>query len=91
MLPTTRNAFDLDRFIADCRAALREDMGQKAVREVMAAALSNRGLRDALGEPGRAQVQKLQELNALDADPPGSVDLQTWRMLRDRACVTQDY
>jgi peptidoglycan hydrolase-like protein with peptidoglycan-binding domain len=36
-------------------------------------------------------VRELQELNALDTDPPGSVDLQTWRMLRDRACVTQDY
>ncbi len=43
------------------------------------------------GPETSAQVRKLQELNALDTDPPGSVDLQTWRMLRDRACVTQDY
>ncbi len=36
-------------------------------------------------------VKELQELHALDTNPPGSVDLQTWRMLRDRACVTEDY
>lgn len=43
------------------------------------------------GRRASAEVQKLQEINALDTDPPGSVDLQTWQMLRDRACVTQDY
>jgi hypothetical protein len=37
------------------------------------------------------EVERLQKLNALDTDPPGSVDLQTWAMLRDRGCVTQAY
>ena len=59
MLPMTRHAFDLDRFIADCRAALDEQPPQKAVREVMVRALSDpAAVRDALGAP-RAQVQKL--------------------------------
>lgn len=62
MLPATRRAFDLDRFIEDCRAALREDPPQKAVREVMARALSDpAAMRDALGAPARAQIQKLHQ------------------------------
>lgn len=59
MLTVMRSAFDLDRFIADCRAALREDPPQKAVREVLARALEGAGLRDAMGEPKCAQLQKL--------------------------------
>jgi predicted metal-dependent enzyme (double-stranded beta helix superfamily) len=59
MLPMTRSTFDLDHFIEDCRTALREDPPQKAVREVLAGALSGRGLRAALGEPRRAQIQTL--------------------------------
>jgi predicted metal-dependent enzyme (double-stranded beta helix superfamily) len=53
--------FDLDRFIADCRAALAEDKGgHRAVREVVARAVSEPGaVLQGLGEPGRAQVQKL--------------------------------
>ena len=31
--------FDLDRFIADCRAAVREDSTHKAAREVLALSL----------------------------------------------------
>lgn len=58
MMPM-KSAFDLDRFIADCGAALREHSPQKAVREVMARALSDGGLREALGEPRRAQIQNL--------------------------------
>lgn len=58
MMPM-KSAFDLDRFIADCAAALREHSPQKAVREVMARALSDGGLREALGEPRRAQIQNL--------------------------------
>lgn len=57
-LPERR--FDLDRFCADCAAALREDPPQRAVREVMARALSDRAaVRDALGEPAWAEVRKL--------------------------------
>ena len=60
MLAMTRSAFDLDRFIADCRDALAEHPPQKAVRERLARALSEpAALRDALGEPRRAQVQRL--------------------------------
>ena len=58
MMPM-KSAFDLDRFIADCGAALREHSPQKAVRDVMARALSDGGLREALGEPRRAQIQNL--------------------------------
>ncbi len=59
MQPMAKSAFDLDRFIDDCRAALRADPPQKAVREVLAGALSGHALRDALGEPGRAGIRKL--------------------------------
>src|SRR5688572_33195184 len=60
MLAMIRSTFDLDRFIADCRDALAEDPPQKAVREILARALSAPALvRDALGEPRRAQVQRL--------------------------------
>jgi predicted metal-dependent enzyme (double-stranded beta helix superfamily) len=59
MLAVTRSVFDLDRFIEDCLTALREDSPQKAVREVMDRALAGNGLREALGEPRRAQIQKL--------------------------------
>ena len=37
--------FDLDRFIADCRAALAADASHKAVREAVARAVAERGLR----------------------------------------------
>ena|SRR5215203_3887977 len=53
--------FDLDRFTAECRAALAEDKGgHRAVREVVARAVSEPGgvLAD-LGEPRRGEVQKL--------------------------------
>lgn len=33
--------FSLDQFIADCRAALSEDTSSKAVREVVARAVSD--------------------------------------------------
>jgi predicted metal-dependent enzyme (double-stranded beta helix superfamily) len=59
MLSIARSGFDLDRFISDCRAALREDPPQKAVREVLARVLAGGSLKDALGEPGRAQIGKL--------------------------------
>jgi len=52
--------FDLDTFIADCRAALREDASHKAVREVVARAVSDpAAVLSALGEPKRGEVQKL--------------------------------
>ncbi len=52
--------FDLDRFIENCRAAVREDPTHKAAREVVARAVSEPGsVLKALGEPRRAEIQKL--------------------------------
>jgi predicted metal-dependent enzyme (double-stranded beta helix superfamily) len=52
--------FDLDRFIADCRAALAEDSSHKAVRDVVARAVSEPGaVLKALGEPTRAELKKI--------------------------------
>jgi len=52
--------FDLGRFIADCRAARVQDTSHKAVREVVARAVAEpRTVIAALGEPKRAEVQKL--------------------------------
>ena len=52
--------FDLDQFIADCRAALAADPSHKVVREVVARAVSEpAAVLDALGEPRRAGLHKL--------------------------------
>src|SRR5271170_4173863 len=52
--------FDLDRFIEDCRAAVREDPSHKAAREVLARANANPGtIIRALGEPEKAAVSPL--------------------------------
>lgn len=52
--------FELDRFIEDCRDAVRHDSSHKAVREVVARAVSDPGaVIRALGEPKRAEIQKL--------------------------------
>jgi predicted metal-dependent enzyme (double-stranded beta helix superfamily) len=55
-----RAMFDLDRFIADCRAALAQDSSHKGVREVVERAVSDpQSVLNGLGEPGRAELQKL--------------------------------
>lgn len=52
--------FDVDQFIADCRRAAGEDESHKSVREIVARAVSNpAGVLKRLGEPRRAEVQKL--------------------------------
>jgi hypothetical protein len=52
--------FDLDRFIDDCRDAVRADPTHKAAREVVARAVSDpAGVVAGIGEPCRAEVQKL--------------------------------
>jgi predicted metal-dependent enzyme (double-stranded beta helix superfamily) len=52
--------FELNQFASDCRAALKEGMPQKAVREVVARAVSNpREVLQALGEPQKAEMQTL--------------------------------
>jgi len=57
--------FDLDRFVADCRAALAFDSSHKLVREVVARAVSDpTGMLNRLSEPKRAGIQKLY--HALD-------------------------
>ena len=52
--------FDLERFIEDCRAAVAEDPSHKAVREIVARAVSAPAdVLKALGEPTRGEVQSL--------------------------------
>ena len=51
---------DLERFIADCRAAHAADRSHKAVREVVARAVAEPGaVLKWLGAPKRGEVQKL--------------------------------
>ena len=58
--------FDLDQFIADCRAALAEDASSKAVREVVARAVSDpASVLKGLGTPQRTEVQKLYHADDL--------------------------
>ena len=63
--------FDLDRFIADCRAAVREDPTHKAAREVLARADSDpAAILAALGEPdarrGRRRSTSSRSLTILN-------------------------
>jgi predicted metal-dependent enzyme (double-stranded beta helix superfamily) len=52
--------FDLQSFIADCRAALREHPPDRAIRELAARAVSDSAtLVNVLGEPKRAGIQTL--------------------------------
>ena len=54
--------FELDRFIADCRAARAEDASHRAVREVVARATSDpAAVLQGLGEPARAGVHRLYQ------------------------------
>jgi predicted metal-dependent enzyme (double-stranded beta helix superfamily) len=62
--------FDLDRFIADCRAARTADPSHGAAREVLARAVAEpAAVLSALGEPTRAGVHRLyhgQDLTILN-------------------------
>jgi predicted metal-dependent enzyme (double-stranded beta helix superfamily) len=52
--------FDLDRFVADCHAALAAEKSQKYVREAVERAVSEpAGVLRSLGEPNRAGLFKL--------------------------------
>ena len=54
--------FDLEQFVADCRAAVAEDPSYASVREVVARAVSDPSpVILALGEPTRAQLQRLHQ------------------------------
>ena len=58
--------FETERFVADCRAAFAGDATHKAVREVLARAVSDpSAVLKGLGEPKRAEIQKLFHSNAL--------------------------
>jgi predicted metal-dependent enzyme (double-stranded beta helix superfamily) len=58
--------FDLDRFIEDCRDAVREDVTHKGAREVLARANSNpAAILAALGEPTKAGVSPLYKSDTL--------------------------
>jgi predicted metal-dependent enzyme (double-stranded beta helix superfamily) len=58
--------FDLDEFVADCRAALAADKSQKHVREVVARAVSDpTSVLEALGEPRRAGLHALHQSDDL--------------------------
>lgn len=58
--------FDLDRFIADCRDAVAGDLSHKAVREVVARAVSDpAAVLAGLGEPTRAGVDGLYRSDTL--------------------------
>jgi predicted metal-dependent enzyme (double-stranded beta helix superfamily) len=52
--------FDLDQFIADCRAAVAEDESHKSVREVVARAVADpAGVLKGVGEPRFAGVERI--------------------------------
>jgi predicted metal-dependent enzyme (double-stranded beta helix superfamily) len=58
--------FDLDQFISHCRKAVTEDAPQAAINEVLAQAVSDgSSILHALGEPKRAEMQKLYQRNDL--------------------------
>ena len=53
-------AIDIDQLIADCAAAVSDSAPTKAVREILARAVSDRaGLLQVLGEPTRGGIQRL--------------------------------
>src|SRR5215813_13840830 len=59
-------SFDRDHFISDCQTPQEKDTSHKLVREVVARAVSDpAGVLKGLGEPKRAEVQKLYHSNTL--------------------------
>jgi len=58
--------FEIDRFVEDCRAAMKDTDSLKAVREVVAKAVADpAGLIGALGEPHRGTVNTLYKSDDL--------------------------
>jgi predicted metal-dependent enzyme (double-stranded beta helix superfamily) len=54
--------FDLDQLISDCRKAVKESAPQAPINEILARAVSDRpSILSALGEPNRAEMQKLYQ------------------------------
>ena len=58
--------FNLDEFFSDCKRAMKENAPQVAIYEVLARAVSDgSSILRALGEPKRAEMQKLYQANDL--------------------------
>ncbi len=58
--------FDLDQFISDCRTTVTGDTPQAAINELLARAVSDRAsILRTLGEPKRAEMQKLYQAQDL--------------------------
>ena len=58
--------FELNQFVSDCRAALKEHTRQAAVREVVARAVFDpAAVLKGLGEPTRAEMQTLYRADDL--------------------------
>jgi predicted metal-dependent enzyme (double-stranded beta helix superfamily) len=52
--------FEVEQFVSDCRAAFAQDLTHKAVREVLARAVSDPAdVLESLGEPKSAQIREL--------------------------------
>jgi len=66
MLAGQTSPFDLGGFVADCRSALQDGLSARAVREVVARAVSEpAALLRSLGAPVRAQIQRLHHSSDL--------------------------
>jgi hypothetical protein len=58
--------FEVDQFVADCRAAFAADSTHKAIREVLARAMSEpTAILRGLGEPKRAEIRKVFHSDSL--------------------------
>lgn len=58
--------FEIDRFVEDCRQAVAQDPSHRAVREVVARAVSDpAAVLAGLGEPTRAGVQRIYRSDTL--------------------------
>ena len=58
--------FDVERFIDDCKVAVRDTNSMKAVQELVARAVSDpNALINALGEPTKGGVEKLYQSDEL--------------------------
>jgi predicted metal-dependent enzyme (double-stranded beta helix superfamily) len=61
-----RSMFDVERFVADCRAALARDSAHGAIRDLVARAVSDpRAVLGALGEPQHAGIRPLHRSDTL--------------------------
>ena len=58
--------FDIERFVCDCKDALRQDRSQSIVRDVVAQAVSDPAtVLKALGEPQKGEIQTLYRADDL--------------------------